>query len=79
MVSKEDVERALEDIRIPLQAHGGDVKLVAVEDDGTVKVQLTGACAGCPMAQMTIRHGVEARLKQEVPGVLQVVAVDQAE
>ena len=75
MVDKEEVARVIEDIRSALQAHGGDVRLVDVEEDGTVKVELQGACQGCPMAQMTIKRGVEARLKKEIPDVKEVVAV----
>ncbi len=53
---------------------GGDVELVDVED-GVVKVRLTGACAGCPMSQMTLKWGVENYLKKKVPGVKSVEAV----
>lgn len=72
---KDKVEKALDKIRPQLQADGGDVKLVEVTKDGTVKVKLTGACGGCPMAQMTLKQGIERILKQEVPEVKQVVAV----
>jgi Fe-S cluster biogenesis protein NfuA len=75
MVSKEDVARVIEDIRASLQSHGGDIQLVDVLEDGTVKVQLQGACKGCPMATMTISRGVEARLKKEIPEVKEVVPV----
>ena len=68
------VKAALERIRPQLQAHGGDVEYVGVED-GTVKVRLQGACAGCPMAQMTLKNGVETYLKQEVPEVASVEEV----
>ena len=63
---KEKVEEALGTIRPLLQADGGDVELVEVEG-GTVKVRLTGACGGCPMAQMTLKQGIERRLKEMVP------------
>ncbi|TFH37196.1 MAG: NifU family protein [Dehalococcoidia bacterium] len=69
---REQVEAALNDIRPALQADGGDVELIDVED-GTVKVRLTGACGSCPMAAMTLRFGVEKLLKERVPGVTQVV------
>jgi Fe-S cluster biogenesis protein NfuA len=65
---KEQVETALKDIRPALQADGGDIELVEVVD-GVVKVRLQGACAGCPMSQMTLTHGVERHLKNVVPGV----------
>ena len=66
---KEKVIAALEKIRPMLQADGGDVELVEVGDDGVVKVRLQGACAGCPMSQMTLRNGIERILKQEIPEV----------
>jgi Fe-S cluster biogenesis protein NfuA len=71
---KEKVEAALAKIRPALQADGGDVKLVGV-DDGVVKVSLTGACAGCPMSTMTLKQGIERILKEEIPEIKEVVAV----
>ncbi|MCK4307380.1 NifU family protein [candidate division WOR-3 bacterium] len=72
---KERVEVALNKIRPSLQADGGDVELVEVTSDGIVKVKLTGACAGCPMSQMTLKMGIEKVLKEEVPEVKEVIAV----
>ncbi|HEX2948613.1 MAG TPA: NifU family protein [Armatimonadota bacterium] len=72
---EQKVREALEQIRPFLQADGGDVELVGVEDDGTVRVKLTGACGGCPMAMMTLKNGVERIVKEQVPEVAQVVAV----
>jgi len=72
---KEKVEKALNKIRPSLQADGGDVELVEVKENGVVKVKLTGACAGCPMSQMTLKMGIEKILKKEVPGVTTVEAV----
>ena len=72
MAIKEDVEKALGDIRPALQADGGDIELVDVDDDGVVHVKLQGACAGCPMSQMTLSQGVERHLKNVVPGVSRV-------
>ena len=69
-----DVEMVLEKIRPALQADGGDVELVDVEG-GVVKVRLTGACGGCPMATVTLKNGIEALLKKEIPSVDQVVSV----
>jgi Fe-S cluster biogenesis protein NfuA len=71
---KEKVEAALAKIRPALQADGGDVELVGV-DDGVVKVILKGACAGCPMSTMTLKAGIERILKEEIPEVKEVVAV----
>jgi len=72
---KEKVEKALNKIRPSLQADGGDVELVEVKDNGVVKVKLTGACAGCPMSQMTLKMGIEKLLMKEVSGVTSVEAV----
>ncbi len=69
------VEAALEKIRPSLQADGGDVELVEVTSDGIVKLKLTGACAGCPMRQMTLQMGIGRALKKEVPEIKEVVAV----
>ena len=71
---REQVETALEKIRPALQADGGDVELIDV-NDGVVKVKLTGACGTCPMATMTLKSGVERILKEEVPEVKEVQAV----
>lgn len=71
---KEQVQAVLDKIRPSLQADGGDVELVDVEE-GVVKVKLTGACAGCPMSQMTLKMGIEKFLKKEIPDVKEVVSV----
>lgn len=66
----------MDKIRPMLQADGGDVELVDVED-GIVKVRLTGACKGCPMSQMTLKNGIERLLKKEIPEVKSVESVEQ--
>ena len=71
---RDKVQNALNEIRPALQADGGDVELIDVQD-GTVKVRLTGACGTCPMATMTLRFGVEKILKERVPEVKEVVTV----
>ncbi len=71
---KEKVESALAQIRPMLQADGGDVELVGIEE-GVVKVRLKGACAGCPISQMTLKQGIERLLKEQIPEVKEVVAV----
>ena len=71
---KEKVEAALNEIRPMLQRDGGDVELVDIEG-GVVKVRLQGACAGCPMSQMTLKNGIERVLKERVP---EVTAVESA-
>jgi len=73
---KEKVEEALNKVRPSLQADGGDVELVDVDDaEGVVKVRLQGSCAGCPMSQMTLKMGIEKILKQNVPEVSRVESV----
>jgi Fe-S cluster biogenesis protein NfuA len=71
---RERVEAILNQLRPSLQADGGDVELVDVVD-GVVKVKLKGACAGCPMSQMTLAFGIEKILKEKVPEVKRVEAV----
>ena len=71
---KEKVEAALAKIRPALQADGGDVELVDV-NDGIIKLKLKGACAGCPMATMTLKHGIERILKEQIPELKEVLAV----
>jgi len=73
--TKEKAEATLGRIRPSLQADGGDVELIEVTPNGTVKVKLTGACGGCPMSQMTLKMGIERTLKQELPEVKEVVGV----
>ncbi len=72
---KEKVQESINKIRPMLQADGGDVELVDIED-GVVKVRLKGACAGCPMSQMTLKNGIEKFLKQEIPEVVSVESAD---
>jgi Fe-S cluster biogenesis protein NfuA len=71
---QEKVEEVLNKVRPVLVRDGGNVELVEVEN-GTVKVKLVGACAGCPMSTMTLKNGIERILKQEIPEVKEVVAV----
>ena len=71
---REKVEKALETVRPYLQADGGDVQLLGVSEDGVVQVRLTGACGGCPMAQVTLTQGVEKAIKERVPEVKTVVS-----
>ena len=71
---QDKVTEVLDKIRPALQRDGGDLELVEVSD-GTVKVKLTGACAGCPMSTMTLKMGVEKILKEQIPEVKEVVAV----
>jgi len=73
---EEKVKDMIESLRGALQSHGGDVELVGIDDDNTVKVRLQGACQGCPGAAMTMKSGIERILKEKVPEVKEVVAVD---
>ena len=73
---EEKVKSLIEAVRPNLQSHGGDIELVAVDEDNTVKVRLQGACTGCPGAQMTLKMGIERLLKENVPEVKEVIAVD---
>ena len=67
---KEKVKKALEMVRPMLQQDGGDIELVDVDEDkGIVKVNLTGACKGCPISQMTLKAGIERYLQSEIPEV----------
>ena len=76
---REKIEAALDTIRPFLQADGGDVELVDVDEpQGVVSVRLTGACGGCPMSQMTLANGVEKAIREYVPEVKRVVPVGGA-
>nr|WP_306792854.1 NifU family protein [Collinsella urealyticum] len=66
----------LDEIRPNLQADGGDMTYIGVDDEGVVQLELTGACAGCPMSSLTLSMGIERILKEHVPGVTRVEAVN---
>ncbi len=69
------VKEVIEEIRPLLKADGGDAELVEVSDDGIVKLRLLGACGHCPMSIMTLKMGIEKKVKERVPGIKEVVAV----
>ena len=73
---RERVVRALDRVRPYLQSDGGDISLVEITDDNTVKVKLQGACHGCPFSMQTLKAGVEQALIKEVPEIRKVVSVD---
>ncbi|MCL6293861.1 NifU family protein [Jejuia spongiicola] len=73
---KLNVEKALEEIRPFLQSDGGDISLLAIENDNLVKVQLQGACVGCSVNQMTLKSGVEMTIKKYAPQIEQVINID---
>ena len=73
-ISPEAVEQVLDEIRPALQADGGNVQLVEITEDGIVKLDMVGACAGCPMATMTLRAGIERLLFERIPDIVGVEA-----
>jgi Fe-S cluster biogenesis protein NfuA len=75
-IDREKVEEVLESIRPALRFDGGDVELVDIGEDGTVYVRLMGACSGCAMSLVTLKGGIEQRLKQAIPEIKEVVAVN---
>ena len=72
---KERVSEVIDMIRPAVQGDGGDIELVDVDDQGTVKVRLHGACVGCPSSTMTLAMGIERNLKEKIPEVSNVVCV----
>ena len=79
VVDKYDVAAVLDLVRPSLIADGGDVKLIDVSEDGIVTVELTGACRGCPLSELTLANGIERILKERVPGVTRVVPMEDNE
>jgi Fe-S cluster biogenesis protein NfuA len=73
-----EVQSAIDAIRPALQADGGDIVLRDIDDEGVVHVELVGACGTCPISTMTLKAGVERIIKDRVPGVSSVEAVDAA-
>lgn len=71
---KDRVMTALERVRPYLQSDGGDIDLIDVTDDMTVKVKLTGACQGCPYSMQTLKAGVEQAIMKEVPEIKRVIS-----
>jgi Fe-S cluster biogenesis protein NfuA len=63
------VREAISSVQAYARSHGGEIELLGVTDEGDVKIRLKGACRGCPMSAMTLKHGVEEQLKVLVPGV----------
>jgi Fe-S cluster biogenesis protein NfuA len=71
----EKVQAVLDEVRPMLQRDGGDVELIEVTPDGIVKVKLKGACGSCPMSTFTLKMGIEAALKEQIPEVVEVQQV----
>ncbi|QEE16095.1 NifU family protein [Promethearchaeum syntrophicum] len=72
---KDNVKVVIDQLRPSLQADGGDVAIVDIADDGTIKVELQGHCRGCPYSQMTLKNGIERLLKEKIPQVKEVVNI----
>jgi len=72
---EEQVKALLENVRPSLQADGGDVEFVSMDDEGNVSVRLKGSCSHCPNSHITLKMGIEAYLKREVPQVKSVIGV----
>ena len=80
MTMHEELMEAIEVIRPALQADGGDMTLVGVDEaSGRVEIELVGACGSCPASTMTLKAGIERILKDRVPGVTEIVAIGQEE
>ncbi len=75
MIDRNKVEEALSGIRPALERDGGNVELVEITPDGVVKIRLVGACAGCAMSTITLKQGIEARLKELIPEITAVESV----
>jgi Fe-S cluster biogenesis protein NfuA len=71
-----NVEKALEEIRPFLQSDGGDISLISIDNDNSVKVRLEGACVGCSVNQMTLKSGVEMTIKKYAPQIEEVINLD---
>jgi Fe-S cluster biogenesis protein NfuA len=74
-IMRDKVKAILDEVRPALQADGGDVELIDVDDQGIVKVRLQGACSGCPMASMTLKNSIERVLKEAIPEIKEVVSL----
>ncbi len=72
----EKIKHAIEEVRPYLKADGGDVELVELTSDNTVKVKLTGACDGCPFSMMTLRAGIEQAIRKNFPELKELIAVE---
>ncbi len=76
MSAQARIEEVLQSIRPAIQADGGDVELMRYDERaGRVEVRLMGACESCPISMMTLKEGIEARVKRAVPGIVEVTAV----
>lgn len=67
------VKSAMENVQAYARSHGGEIRLVGVTEEGDVKIKLFGACSGCPMSDLTLKHGIETQLRELVPGVRNII------
>jgi len=67
------VRDAMENVKAYARSHGGDIELLSVTEEGDVTIRLAGACRGCPMSALTLKHGIEGQLRNLVPGVGKVI------
>jgi Fe-S cluster biogenesis protein NfuA len=67
------VKDAIVDVQAYARSHGGEIQLIGVSEEGDVTIKLAGACKGCPMSGLTLKHGIELQLRQLVPGVRKIV------
>lgn len=72
---RERIESTLDTIRPALQIDGGDVEYVGVDDNGVLQLRLVGACGSCPISSMTVKHGIERRIRATIPEVREVQAI----
>lgn len=75
MATREEVEKALDEVRPMLMSDGGNVELIDVNDQGVVLVKLQGSCSGCPSATITLKQGIEKIVMDKVPGVTAVESI----
>ncbi len=75
-ITIQKIDEAISEIRPYLNADGGDVELVDLTEDNTVKVRLTGACDGCPFSMMTLKAGIEQAIRKKFPEMKELLAVE---
>lgn len=76
MLSKENIEKSLSKLRPYLQEDDGDIELVEIDEDGTIKVRFLGNCESCPLSIMTLRAGIERALMKEFPTIKRIEAIN---
>jgi len=69
------VKQAMVDVQAYARSHGGEIQLLGVSEEGDVKIKFSGACRGCPMSGLTLKHGIESQLRELVPGVKKIIQI----